>query len=779
VGPDARLQLVVDGKHASGQVRDLSSEASYKASPEGVVRIDSGGFVTPLANGQATVTATSAGGQSAKAVLTVKSFDQTPPIHFANDIVPIFTKLGCNAGGCHGKASGQNGFRLSLLGFYPEDDHEYLVKEDRGRRLFPASPERSLLLRKATNTLPHGGGTRLEYGSDDYRLIARWIAQGMPVGDPKAPTLARVEVHPKSRTMGFGARQQLAVLAHYSDGSTRDVTRWAKFEANRSEIAETTPNGTVKTLGQCGDVAVMVRFQGQVDVFTATVPLGIKIDKLPPAANFIDELVFAKLKALGMPPSEVCDDATFLRRASIDIAGRLPTAEEARAFLADRSGDKRRQAIERLLASDGYADHFAAKWSNILRNRRENDFRARGTFAFHEWIRQSLAENKPYDQFVRDILTASGDAGQNPPVAWYYAVKTSNEQLEDAAQLFLGQRIQCARCHHHPFERWSQGDYYGFAAFFSRVDRKRDDQYPFDDERIYHNRGQALANNPRDGQNLPPTGLGATPLEIAPDDDPRAALADWMVDPKNPFFARSLANRYWKHFLGVGLVEPEDDLRVTNPPTNPQLLDALARSLVESRYDLKQLVRTICNSTTYQLSALPNDYNGPDRQNYARHYPRRLSAEVLYDAVNQVTATTTGFNSMPLGTRAMQLPDNAFDNYFLQVFGKPQNESACECERTSEVSLAQSLHLVNSREVQDKLTDGNGRAAQLAADEKRPDDQKVRELYLWVYSREPSADELQHAVAHLASPEYKDNRQQAYEDLLWALLNTKEFLFNR
>jgi hypothetical protein len=252
-----------------------------------------------------------------------------------------------------------------------------------------------------------------------------------------------------------------------------------------------------------------------------------------------------------------------------------------------------------------------------------------------------------------------------------------------------------------------------------------------------------------------------------------------MVDPKNPFFARSLANRYWKHFLGVGLVEPEDDLRVTNPPTNPQLLDALARSLVESRYDLKQLVRTICNSTTYQLSALPNDYNGPDRQNYARHYPRRLSAEVLYDAVNQVTATTTGFNSMPLGTRAMQLPDNGFDNYFLQVFGKPQNESACECERTSEVSLAQSLHLVNSREVQDKLTDGNGRAAQLAADEKRPDDQKVRELYLWVYSREPSADELQHAVAHLASPEYKDNRQQAYEDLLWALLNTKEFLFNR
>lgn len=779
VGPDARRQLLVDGTYSSGQTRDLTRQVRYVAEPPGIVEVGPTGLVAPLAEGRAMVRVVAPGNLTAQATVEVAGLAQPAAVHFANDVVPIFTRAGCNAGGCHGKASGQNGFRLSLLGFYPDDDYDYLVKEDRGRRLFPAAPERSLLLLKATNAIPHGGGLRLAADSDEYRLLARWIAQGTPPGDPQAPDVERVEVVPRARTLPRGGQQQLAVLARYRDGSTRDVTRLAKFESNRGELAEAGDDGLVKVLDQSGDAAVMVRFQGQVDVFQASVPLGARVEKLPPAVNFVDTLVQDKLRTLGIPPSELCDDGTFLRRVTIDIAGRLPTADEARQFLADDSADKRRRWIDRLLASDAYADYFAVKWSSVLRNRRDGEFHVRGAYAFHDWIRQSLAENKPYDRFVREIVAAAGDAEQSPPVAWYQVVKTANEQLEDVAQLFLGQRIQCARCHHHPFEKWSQADYYGFAAFFSRVGRKRAEGYERADERIFHQRGEATAYNPRDRRTLRPTGLGSGPLQLSPADDPRAALADWMADPANPYFARALVNRYWKHFLGRGLVEPEDDLRATNPPSNPQLLAALAGSFVESRFDLAQLVRTICNSSTYQLSAVPNQYNGGDKQNFSRFYPRRLSAEVLYDALSQVTDSRSQFAGQPAGIRAVQLPDNGSESYFLQVFGKPENNSACECERSSEVSLAQSLHLLNSREVQGKLMDGEGRAARMARHEKADPAEQVRELYLWAFSREPNGDELRHALAHLAQPEYAAQRQQAYEDLIWALLNAKEFLFNR
>lgn len=772
-GPDAREQLVVTGSYESGQLRDLTHRVVYETEPADVVVVDETGLVTPLRDGEVTITARTEEGIAGSITARVAHFDDQVAINFPNQVVPVFTKLGCNSGGCHGKASGQNGFKLSLLGFEPPEDYEYLVKEGRGRRLFPAAPERSLLLVKGTNQMPHGGGARLQADSHEYRLLKRWIRQGMPYGDADDPVVQRLSIFPEERTMPSHGDQQVTVIAHYTDGSTEDVTRMAQYEANDPEMAEASVTGLVSTLGLTGDVAVMARYQSHVAVFRASIPLGASVDDVPQPRNFVDELVFDKLETLGVPPSPVCDDSTFICRVTIDIAGRLPTPEETQAFVADTDPAKRDKWIDHLLDSHDYADYFANKWSAVLRNKRRNANYTRGTFAFHSWIRQSLYENKPYDQFVREIVAASGEVADHPPVVWYREVKDSNQQVEDVAQLFLGLRIQCARCHHHPFEKWSEDDYYGFAAFFSQVKRKPGNQP--DEERIYHARGAATAKNPKTGQALQPTGLGGDPLEVPLDRDPRQALADWMAADDNPFFAAALVNRYWKHFFDRGLVDPEDDMRVTNPASNPKLLDALSQHFIESGFDLKQLVRTICQSSTYQLSSEPNEYNLSDKQNYSRYYPKRLTAEVLLDALNQVTASRTDFSQLPPDTRAVQLPDQEGGGYFLTVFGRPQADTACECERSQEANLAQSLHLLNSAEVQGKLTAENGRAALLAKDDSRTHEERIAELYQWVYSRSPVADETAVALAHI---EKCENAQQAYEDILWALINTKEFLFN-
>lgn len=707
------------------------------------------------------------------------------PLNFANDIVPIFTKAGCNAGGCHGKASGQNGFKLSLLGFEPAEDYEHIVREARGRRLFPAAPEQSLLLTKSINSTPHGGGRKLDPKSDDYALLTKWIAGGMPYGKETDPKMVSIEVQPAKRVMTLKSEQQLKVLAKYSDGYVRDVTRSALYEPNDKSMAETTEGGLVKLFDLPGDVAVMVRYQGQVGVFRATAPLGAPVGELPPSANFIDDLVFNKLKQLGLPPSGIADDNTFLRRVTIDVAGRLPTPAEMEAFLSDGNPRKREAAIDRLLASDEYADYFAGKWSALLRNKRADAKDARGNFAFHRWIRDSIAENIPYDRFARQVIAASGDVDSHPPVVWYRQAKDVTTQMEDTAQLFLGQRLQCAQCHHHPFEKWSQQDYYGFAAFFSTVSKKPAGR--IGEDQIFTKRAEAQAVNLRTKQPVKPTGLGAKPAVLTPDDDPRQTLMDWMTAKENPFFARALVNRYWKHFFNRGLVEPEDDMRDSNPPSNPELLDALAKSFAESGYDLKQLIRTITRSTAYQLSAVPNAWNAVDRQNFSRCYPKRLQAEVLLDAVNTALNARSSFEGLPAGTRATALPDNSFNatSYFLTVFGRPEGSSACECERTQESSLAQSLHLINSPDIQKKLTDDKGRAALLAADDGRSDEARLAELYQWVVSRPPSPQQVQFGLGHIAKltkdragAELLTARRQAYEDILWALINTKEFLFN-
>ena len=773
-GRDARQQLFVTGVYSSGQLRDYTRKVSFASEPAGIVAIDPQGMLTPVADGVATVHVVDPAGTKASLKVTVMGLANEVPINFTNQIVPIFTKLGCNGGGCHGKSSGQNGFKLSLLGFYPDEDYEFLVKEAKGRRLSVSSPSQSLLLNKAIGRSPHGGGKRMEQDSYEFRIVARWIEQGMPYGSEKDPVVVGIKCLPEGRIMDRGTDQQITTMAVYSDGTTEDVTQMALYEPNDTEMAEVTTAGLVKTLDLSGEVAVMARYQGQVSTFRATVPLGAELGALPAEKNFIDTAVFNKLKLLGIPPSQLTDDSTFIRRVTIDITGRLPTEQEVRDFVASTDSNKRDGLVDRLVDSPEYADLFANKWNMVLRNKRKQPTDTRGTYEFYNWIRDSLYENRPYDQMVREVLTAAGDVTTNPTVTWYREVAQINEQVEDTAQLFLGLRIQCARCHHHPFEKWSQDDYYGFSAFFSRVGRKNGANPR--EQRIFHNDGQASATNPRSNKALKPTGLGAPALDIAVDRDPRHYLVDWMASKDNKFFAYSLVNRYWKHFFDRGIVEPEDDMRETNPPSNPELIKALANYFIESGFDLKQLVRTICKSTTYQLSSLPNDYNLKDKQNFSRYYPRRLKAEVLYDGLHQVTATSQSYSGLPEGTSAMQLPDPTVGPYFLKVFGQPQADTACECERSQEANLAQSLHLLNSSEVQGKISNASGRSAILSNDKDRTDEQKIQELYRWVYSRNPDAEEMQIALGHLKK--HEQNKKVAWEDIIWALINTKEFLFN-
>jgi hypothetical protein len=713
--------------------------------------------------------------------------DNTGPISFENDIVPILTKAGCNTGSCHAKAGGgQKGFQLSMLGFEPRDDYESLVKEAQGRRLFPAIPDRSLLLKKACGDAPHGGGIRLLKNSDGYQLLRRWIETGTPYGSGQEPRLETIDVQPSRGLVQRHGEQQLKAIARYSDGSERDVTELALYESNDEAMAGVSGSGLVHVEEIPGKVAIMVRYQGKVATFTAAIPLGAPVDNLPEPTNFVDEHVFANLKQIGVPPSAVCDDSTFLRRVTLDIAGRLPTPEETTGFLASDAADKRDQVIDRLLRSPDYADYFAGKWAPLLKNRRDDAADITSNFAFHAWIRDSLLANVPYDQIVRELLAATGTIIGNPPVAWYKRVKDPKEQLEDIAQLFLGVRMQCAQCHHHPFERWSQDDYYSFAAFFSQVGRKPTDTRG--EDLIFHKRGIATATNVKTGEKLTPAALGDDIGEISPDEDPRLKLADWMSSSGNPYFAKALVNRYWKHFFKIGLIEPEDDIRDTNPPTNPELLAALEAHFIASGFDLKDLVRVITRSKTYQLSAQPNEHNLADRQNYSRFYPRRLQAEVLLDSVDDLTGSETSFANLPPGTRAIALPDNSYNrsSAFLQVFGRPNSQSVCECERVESSSLSQMLHLINSSEIKSKLAAGNGRAAKLAASQE-PLEGRIKGLYQLAFSRDPSLEELQTAVAYINDPVLDaagnpmnpaQSAKENFQDLIWALMNTKEFLFN-
>lgn len=791
-GGDDAAQLVLTGSLAGGRLQDLTGDVKYTVSESTIVRVTPTGRVIPVGNGTTKIVATY-GDKSIRIPVTAAKIDENLPINFGNQIVPIFTKLSCNSGGCHGKASGQNGFKLSLLGFEPDTDYTALVKEARGRRLQLASPEHSLLLEKAAGIVAHGGGKKMEKDSDEYKLVRRWIAAGAPFGEPTDPTVAKISIYPEHRVMARQNKQQFAVYAHYTDGSIVDITRRAQYDSNDQEIATVDPQGLVRTLGLSGEAAIMARYQGNVITFRATVPITEK----SPAWQFasqtvVDKFTEKKWRDLGLVPSDLCDDSTFIRRIYLDLTGTLPTPKQVAEFIGDKDAKKRDKLIDRLLDAPEYSFYFANKWADILRVKRGRDGnsagRAQGTFAFHNWIREAVATDRPYDEFVRDIIGATGDETKNPPTVWFKDLQNPEQFVDDTAQVFLGLRIACANCHHHPYEKWGQDDYWGMAAFFARIGKKQlqmpvtNAQQQQNTMQVIFNRSSGNVNNKRTGQVAKMKALDGPPMELTGDDDPRVKLVEWMIDPANPYFAKAVANRYWAHFFGRGIVDPLDDMRVTNPPSNPELLDALAKNLLDNKFSLKSLVKTIVKSRTYQLSPIPNDFNKHDKQAYARYYPKRLGAEVLLDALCQVTDSPTQFGGLPgdrfAPKRAIQLPDESFASYFLDVFGRPQRISACECERVSEANLAQALHLLNSDEVQTKLSRAGGRAEVLAnAKDTRPDSEKVEEMFLWAFARKPSADDMKAALDHIKK--YEANKKGAYENILWALINTKEFIFNQ
>jgi len=728
------------------------------------------------------------------------------PVYFGTEVVPILTKLGCNGGGCHGKATGQNGFRLSLFGFEPEFDYEAIVKESRGRRLSPAAPEHSLLLTKGTSSVPHGGGKRLTVGSDDYRILRQWISQGATPPRADDPHLVKIEIFPQEQILNVNASQQLQVRATFSDGLSRDVSRQAVYQSNEPSIATISDDGLIQTTSQHGLFSVMARFGEQIATFHAAVPFvsdpkqleaiegelraiesrltnneaghSNNTSKLIVKPSPVDRHLFAQWRKLGIVPSSPTDDATFLRRASVDICGTLPTRDEVNEYLNDTSPDKRERLIDRLLNRPEYASYFTLKWADILQNRGAGYATSKqraGTTLFASWIRDSVESNKPYDQFVSEILTATGSQNENPPAIWYRTVRKSPEYVESVAQAFLGVRVQCAQCHHHPTERWSQSDYYGLAAVFSRVGRKggfADAEVPTDEIIYLKETGEVV--HPRTGEVLKPQPLGGTPFAIGLQDDPRESLARWMTHADNPFFARTMVNRLWAHFLGRGIVHPIDDARSTNPPSNPELLDALANDFIASGYDVKHLIRTITNSYAYRLDSAPEPGNAGDTQTFARFYARRLPAEVILDGISQVLEVPTVFPGVPAGTRAIQLPDENVAAHFLDVFGRPARMSACECERVDAPALTQALELVNSTEIQRKLTEASGYAQQLAGRD-LPNDAVAEEIFVRVFSRNPRPDELKAASEYLAG---QSDRAEACRSLLWSLLATNEFLFN-
>lgn len=792
VGSVSTAQLVVSRLDHQGRPSDATDRAEYSVEDPSIVAVDSNGLVQPLKEGRTSIVVRIGAG-SAKIVATVEDMADKRPVRFVGEILPILTKSGCNSGGCHGKASGQNGFKLSLLGYDPGFDHEAIAREARGRRIFPAAPERSLFLMKASGKTPHAGGRKFASGSREYQTIRRWIAQGAPYFPDQEAKLASIAVEPSLRVVGQDARQQLRVEALYDDGTSLDVTRRAVYQSNAPDLATVDEAGLVRTLDGVGEAAIMIRFGGQVAVARAVVPLKGAPDWTdPPSDRFVDRHVFAKLRELGLPPSEACDDAEFLRRASLDIRGIPPKPIEIKRFLADKNPDKRRNLIDDLLETPEYADFFALKWSAILRNKRMifgGPNADPGTYGFHAWIRESIAENKPYDRFVAEILTARGDSTRNPPVVWYRQFNRTTENLvEDAAQLFLGQRIQCAKCHHHPFEKWSQDDYYGLTAFFSRIGRKPGNSGdPFTS--LVYNLPKGLARNETTGKSYAPKTLNGASLDkLGPRDDPREKLVEWLTSPNQKMLAKALVNRYWKHFFDRGIVDPEDDLRVTNPPSNPELLEALADDFIASGYDLKHLIREIASSKTYDRSSRSNAFNIHDRRNFARYYPRRLNAEALRDAICLATGVEDDYQPLPKGYRAAQIPDDggtAFFGgeeqgpyYFLRIFGRPKRESVCECERTADANLAQTLHLLNSPDLQAKLSANEGRASKLALDVKRTDEDKLAELYFLCLGRSPDSEERAACLAHLAKKRAENQLRQGYEDIIWSLMNTKEFLFN-
>ncbi len=766
-GSNRVQQIQVTAIGSDGRHFDVTHQATLETTDRHTAALDET-ILSAVSDGT-TRLMVSYGGQRIDVVVRVVDRDTVPPVHFKNDIMPMLSKLGCNSGGCHGKQGGQNGFKLSVFGFDPPADYNALVKEARGRRVSLAAPGGSLLVGKSSNTIAHGGGARTGTGSADHQLLANWVAQGAPWGDDDAAQVVSIRVSPEQRMLRTGDDQQLLVTAVFTDGSTRDVTTAAEYTSNATLVADIEDAGHVHTGTVPGEVAITINYMGHVAAARITVPLDntTTTDANPPTHNAIDELVWKKLRRMGMQPSGLATDHVFLRRLHLDTLGTLPTPKEVREFAADRRDDRRERAIRAVLGRPEFADYWSQKWGDVLLADRET-IGERGAFEFHRWLKTQLQTNRPYDQWVRELLTATGNSGRYGPVNFFRAARTPIELTRSVSQAFLGIRMDCAQCHHHPFEKWGQDDFYGMAGFFKGL--KHTPLGP-GRELVYH-AGYQPTSIPLVNQPVLPRPPGGVGFDDFGESDPRVRLADWITRPSNPYFARLVANRIWKQFLGRGLVEPEDDFRSTNPPTNPALLDHLAETLVANSFDLKSLMHHILSSRVYQLSSRPNATNARDEQSYSHHLVKRLPAAVLLDAISQVTGTPEAFNGMPRGTRAIQLWDNRLPSYFLDTFGRSLRQSPCECGSSTEPTMAQTLHLMNAPEIDAKITAAGGRIDLLLAKKASPKT-IVNQLCLAALGRKPNPREIRAAETLFAN----SPPRQAAEDFLWALLNSYDFLF--
>lgn len=767
--PEASEQLLASGSNAAGRPIDVTRAATYAATVEGIVQISPAGRVLALKDGRTDVQVR-LGEQVALVAVEVRGFAAAPPISFVRDVRPILSKAGCNSGSCHGKAEGQNGFKLSVFGFDPAADRQAIVLAGRGRRVFPAAPEQSLLLVKATGSMPHGGGQKMAADSAWYRRLRRWIAEGMVVDAEAEDPVVGLSVEPANVELAAHGTQQLRVTTVDQNGRQRCVTAEAEFQSNNEAIAGVDRDGLIAATDVPGEAAILVRYSGRVTVCRIARPRDTGEFVRLPERNFIDRLAWDKLASLRIAPSPPADDATFLRRVFLDTIGTLPTPAEARRFLADPAPDKHRRLVDELLERPEYVDYWTQRWSDLLQIDTDT-ITPQGAVAMTRWVHGQVERNVPYHQFVRTILTARGSTLDESPAAFFQVQADAEKLARSVSQLFLGVRIECAQCHHHPFERWDQQDYFALAGFFTGVERAATPQGGM---KIVGKAGADM-KHPRTGKLVPAAGLGARPPDLAAVGDRRTALADWVANRENPYFTRTIANRLWAHYFGRGLVEPIDDMRATNPASNEPLLDALANHLAESNYDLKAFTKTLLDSQLYRLSSEANEENRLDDQNYSHAAWKPIPAEALLDAISQATGVPEEFNGWPRGYRAVQLWDNKLPSHFLEVFGRPARQTACACERGVEPSVAQALHLMNSPTTMHKVEHADGRAAQLAHSSCSTDD-LIDELFLATLARFPTAAERQ--SMQQAFHESSDRRLAA-EDILWTLLNTKEFVFNR
>ena len=761
---------------------DLTRSVEFGIESDGIVEVAAAGRVRPLADGETAILVKH--GEYVSRVPVAVSGTSDRPVSFREDVTPILTKAGCNQGACHASQYGKGNFKLSLLGFAPEQDHSQFARDWKQRRVNFVQPENSLILRKPTMQVSHGGGMRFRKDSYEYGVLLDWLKAGAPKPDNNDPHVVDMTVTPTDHVYRKGESQQLRVVAGYSDGSQMDVTHRAVYDSMGESVATIDAHGLV-TAHEAGQAAIMVRYQGQAKISMVLLPHDRQIDLSDfTPRNFVDEQVTEHWKRLGLQPAGTCSDEVFIRRAFLDSIGTLPTPERIEAFLASDAANKRVELVDELLGLTGdssrdvhvgnWSAYWALKWGDLLRNNR-NKVGDGGMWAFYNWMRASLRENKPVDQFVREIITAQGSIYANGPANYFKIATKPDDLAETTAQVFLGVRMQCAKCHHHPFEVYTQADYYGLAAFFTRVGTKGSADFgALGRDTIVMLKSSGSISHPRTRKTVQPTPLLGEPVDLDGVRDLRRPLAEWLTSPENKLFARNIVNRIWGYYMGTGLVEPIDDMRATNPPSMPALLDALAADFVQSGFDLRHLMRQIMTSQVYQLDSTPLRQNVADTRFCLHYNVKRLPAEVLLDAIDDACGTQERFTGVPLGMRAIELPDSNYPSYFLTTTGRPQRVVACECERASDPNLAQVLHLINGELVTRKLTAKNGRLSRFL-NEKTPIDDVIRELYMVTFSRPPSDEELNDARTFFES---SDSPREGLEDILWALINSREFLFN-